>query len=280
MGPAITISRRRMNNIYRILASCLIVLLLGAGCSRDTQAPPAIALLAPFEGRYQEFGYDALYAARLALADQDADIDLIAFDDGGALENATNRARAIVRDEQIHVVIVTGPFAAQEAVQMALAPLPVIVIGGWNTSPSRDDVYILSHSAIGALLTDNASSSVEELAEIGIPIVGDERLASSLIAKLASGTIEMVSSAQLPSDEFVERYIASAEFAPQPGLLATLTYDASGIAIHAIQQDESIAELAYTGLNGPIHFENGYWSQAPVYHYRYSDGRLVHKTDS
>ena len=71
-----------MNSIFRILVTSVLLLGVFAGCTGQTEPPPVIALFAPFEGRYQEFGYDALYAARLALADQDSVIDLVAYDDG------------------------------------------------------------------------------------------------------------------------------------------------------------------------------------------------------
>ena len=56
-----------MNSIFRILVTSVLLLGVFAGCTGQTEPPPVIALFAPFEGRYQEFGYDALYAARLAL---------------------------------------------------------------------------------------------------------------------------------------------------------------------------------------------------------------------
>ena len=46
----------------------LLITLLVTGCAVNRTAEiTRIALLAPFEGRYREVGYDLLYAARLAL---------------------------------------------------------------------------------------------------------------------------------------------------------------------------------------------------------------------
>src|SRR4051794_35174325 len=66
-----------------------------------------IALLAPFEGRYREIGYNALYAARLALADAaDPQIELLPIDAGG--DQAAERARALSLDPQVKTVILLG----------------------------------------------------------------------------------------------------------------------------------------------------------------------------
>lgn len=269
-----------MNSIFRILVSSVVLLIAVTGCTGQTEPPPVIALLAPFEGRYQEFGYDALYAARLALSDQESDMDLIAYDDGGSLEYAVERARAIASDPSTAIVLVTGPFTTQEQVQIALSPLPIVVIGGWSTPPYRDDVSILSNADILGQLSDNSNESVEFIANVtDEPIVGGERLASSLIAYGADDSLTLVTSAQLPSADFVERYISSAEFAPEPGLLAALAYDATGLAIETIRSGNDLSDIVFDGLSGPIQFENGYWAQAPIFSYRYENGRLTQQTD-
>ena len=47
----------------------LLIPLVTACAIQRTSTPYKIALLAPFEGRYRDVGYDALYAARLALSE-------------------------------------------------------------------------------------------------------------------------------------------------------------------------------------------------------------------
>ena len=48
---------------HSVLAALLLVALTACG---GTPPVMRLALLAPFEGRYREVGYQALYAARLA----------------------------------------------------------------------------------------------------------------------------------------------------------------------------------------------------------------------
>jgi hypothetical protein len=93
----------------------------------------------------------------------------------------------------------------------------------------------------------------------------------------------VISSASLPDELFAERYLASDQFAPEPGLLASLTYDATRLVILAVEQGkkrpevaQSITDMAYEGLNGLIRFQNSYWADAPIHIYRYGpDGALL-----
>ena len=64
-------------------------------------------------------------------------------------------------------------------------------------------------------------------------------------------------------------------YVPEPGLLATLTHDAVGMALEAMQQSDvatALASQSYDGLNGRRRFEDGYWVDAPIHYYRYTDG--------
>ena len=85
----------------RALLTCGMILIM-CGCA-IVKAPitTRVALLAPFEGRYREVGYNALYAARLAFADSSImSIELLAVDDGGtpnALLTALVRSRSTHR---------------------------------------------------------------------------------------------------------------------------------------------------------------------------------------
>src|SRR5689334_20990094 len=79
---------------------CLGLLIALVGCSgRNNAGIQRIALLAPFEGRNSEIGYDAYYAVRLAIQEHGNDnIELLAIDDGGSSASAMNRAKALASD--------------------------------------------------------------------------------------------------------------------------------------------------------------------------------------
>jgi ABC-type branched-subunit amino acid transport system substrate-binding protein len=113
------------------------LLLFLSACAASTQPVVKIGLVAPFEGRYRPLGYEAIYAARLAIREINARgglnghrIELVALDDRGEPEKAITAARQLVLDPQ--VVAVVGhlrPDSSDAAMKIYCeAGLPVIVI--------------------------------------------------------------------------------------------------------------------------------------------------------
>lgn len=93
------------------LALLALALLPLYGCR---PVPPSlkIGLAAPFEGRQRETGYDAIYAARLAVREANDSggvagyrVELVALDDGGDARQAEAAAAALVADPDIVVVL-------------------------------------------------------------------------------------------------------------------------------------------------------------------------------
>lgn len=269
---------------YGVLLALLIVTL--AGCAASP-APRRIALLAPFESRYREIGYDALYAARLALQDAGTTkIELLPVDDGGSAAHAADRARALARDPLVAAVLVLGPDATTPAALNAFDDLPVLVVGNWGASPVHDRVFILSSPALEDLLTIPPRIDITRIAQMQTPLTGGDMLALPQVQGLRASLegITLVSSATPPDADFIQHYRSSDPFAPEPGLLAPLTYDATALLIHSLSQPaddragvyQALRETAYTGLNGVIQFEAGYWQDAPIHAYAYSpDGALL-----
>jgi ABC-type branched-subunit amino acid transport system substrate-binding protein len=121
---------------HSLILSCLLLLFLSA-CSASTQPVVKIGLVAPFEGRYRPIGYEAIYAARLAIREINARggihghrIELVALDDRGDPDQALTAARQLVLDPQ--VVAVVGhlqPDSTDTAMKVYCeAGLPVIAI--------------------------------------------------------------------------------------------------------------------------------------------------------
>jgi hypothetical protein len=266
----------------RQLLLIMLFLLAGCGILNQPQTIIKIALLAPFEGRYREVGYDALYAARLALIESDVDtIDLLAIDDGGSVESAIDRAHAILQDPAIKVTLILGIHAANSEVQAAFDEHPVLIIGHWNTQPTGANVSILASPEIDSQLTNPQPSNITALNELEMPLIGSELLALKQLPMLYEdlSRFTALSSASLPDAAFVRRYTASDSFAPQPGLLATLPYDATRLAIASIISTTPLREMTYEGINGTIRFDaDGYWHNAPVYEYQYENGILVQQS--
>ena len=218
-----------------------------------------VALLAPFEGQYREIGYNALYAVRLALGDSEPQsAQLIAVDDGGTLAAAVARIKALNLDPAVRAIIALGPHATHPLAQMA-NDIPLIIVGNWGHDRADPDSLYAAHSA---LATTRQSGDLVSLDQgQGLAIEGTP--------------ISFESSGSPPDAAFHERYLNSALYVPEPNLLATLTYDITMLALAALADGITIGAAEYRGLNGRIHFEAGYWAQAPLNRFRYDGEELV-----
>lgn len=259
--------------------------LTGACAIVRTEVATRIALLAPFEGRYREIGYNALYAARLALQDSGVtSVELLPIDDGGTAASAADRARALAGDPLVKMAIVLGYAAADADTQRAFGDISVLVVGFWGTRPQTETTFMLSSCNLEGHITTSARIQVTAAAQLDTPIVGGEVFALEQFPRLRESLdgITIVSSASLPDAEFAERYRQSGQFAPEPGLLASLTYDAASIAAVAnpaetrSEMQSALGAIIYSGLNGAISFENGCWRDAPIHEYGYdADRKLI-----
>jgi ABC-type branched-subunit amino acid transport system substrate-binding protein len=120
-----------------LLVTLLFLTLLTAGCA-STDPVIKVGLVAPFEGRYREVGYDAIYSARLAVREINEAggiggyrVVLVALDDSSDPELARQAAASLVVDPG--VVAVAGHWipetsAAAEDVYSG-AEMPLLVLG-------------------------------------------------------------------------------------------------------------------------------------------------------
>jgi len=125
------------------LAALALALVLLAGCA--SVAPVVkIGLVAPFEGRDRTIGYDAVYAARLAVREMNAAggidglrVALVALDDRGDPELARDAAASLAIDPA--VVAVVGHYrtetTAAAADLYARAGLPLLAAGAAPFTP-------------------------------------------------------------------------------------------------------------------------------------------------
>jgi branched-chain amino acid transport system substrate-binding protein len=109
-----------------------------------------VGLVAPFEGSYRYVGYDAVYAARLAVREINAaggidgwQLELVAYDDRGDAALAAQIAGNLIIDPD--VVAVIGHYRAETSASAgtvyAEAGLPNLVIGD-SASPSATAWYL------------------------------------------------------------------------------------------------------------------------------------------
>jgi len=97
--------------VWVVLSICFAGLQLTTGCT--SVAPVVkIGLVGPFEGRNREIGYDVIYSARLAVREineaggiGDYRVALVAFDDFGDPEMASQTAAALAADPAVVAVV-------------------------------------------------------------------------------------------------------------------------------------------------------------------------------
>jgi len=263
-----------------LISSCAVV---------KTDTPAKVALIAPFEGRYREIGYQALYAARLRLmqAHISDKVQLLPIDDGGSVENAVDRAHALANDPQVIAVIALGYAATAPETQAAYGDLPVIVAGYWGAYPTTDTIFIRVNPAMPGLLTVSPRLEISEAAHIDTPLWGGEVFALEQFPQLRDDLsgITILSSVQLPDEHFRTLYRASDPFAPEPSLIAALAYEASNDIFdrlwrrYRFGRKAEPSELRLPLLNyyqtSPEYLD-GFYIFAPIYMYGYSiEGQLI-----
>jgi len=100
-----------MSNVAAKAFVALLVVFLTAGCA-SVDPVVKIGLVAPFEGRHREIGYDAIYSARLAVQQMNEAggvaghrVALVALDDRGDPELARQAAASLAVDPGVVAVL-------------------------------------------------------------------------------------------------------------------------------------------------------------------------------
>jgi ABC-type branched-subunit amino acid transport system substrate-binding protein len=146
----------------------------------------------------------------------------------------------------------------------------MIIIGHWSAQPQGDHVFMLANPTLDRLTIGES--------------VGGELFALKQFPKIHESLedVRVMSSAALPDAAFTERYINSDLYVESPGLLTTLGYDAARMASEAVKNavdraavTTALKQMRFSGLNGVIEFEHGYWVDAPIIEYRYNDDGLL-----
>jgi len=251
---------------FLLIASCLLLV----SCTFPGSTSPTfkIGLVAPFEGRYRPVGYDAIYAARLAVRQANADggvggyrVELIAYDDGGDPDVAARQAGMLALDPAVIGVI--GHFRAsttQVAVPVyADAALPLLVPANvpadelapaLGLGPTSEQLATALQAAVQlahyshVMLNMDALSAGELVKDGEGTLAGGPDLALPDFAAIAGadaqGTL-FVTGVPWPqdipgADQFIAEY-ASVSGGLLPGPYAWTAYQAARVLLEAIQQD-------------------------------------------
>ena len=144
VGNRLSVIRNRLSvNGNRFLLLITVYGLLITGCA-SVQPVVKIGLVAPFEGAQRALGYDAIYAARLAVREINEAggiggyrVALVALDDGGDAQLAGETAVSLTIDPAVIAVIGHGLAETTAVAQpiYAEANLPLLPLGSPPFTP-------------------------------------------------------------------------------------------------------------------------------------------------
>jgi ABC-type branched-subunit amino acid transport system substrate-binding protein len=226
-------------------------------------------LVAPFEGRYRPIGYDAIYAARLAVRERNASggvggyrVELVAYDDGGDAPSAVERARQLALDPQVVAVIGHFRVDTSRAAWNVYAREALPLIAPAIPADALPDSPCTGCSFPAAFRTGPASQAIGE--SIGL----DQVFAGGV----TTGTV-FASGAPWPRDvpeaqPFIANYRAVSNGA-EPGPYAWATYQAVQMLFDAMAREPGKLTRRGTGAQLATLFSaQGILPNAPVYVYR------------
>jgi ABC-type branched-subunit amino acid transport system substrate-binding protein len=270
-------ARKKIGILTRLLflAVSLSFLLSLSACTfpGSTQPVIKIGLVAPFEGRYRSIGYEAIYAARLAIREINAQggingyrIELVALDDRSEPDQAIEAARKLTIDPQV-----------------------IAVIGHYR--PDSTDAALEEYCSQQVAVI--AIESVYPLPEKCLQPIDTFVLGHASIERWISKPLIFVSNVPDPNglpaaSSFISAYNAIPIDGTRAGPIALQTYDAMGLVFDAIRRAEKIdrgsisAALSrsnFSGLGAHYAFDpQGNLIDAQVYVFEYgTDGppRLI-----
>jgi ABC-type branched-subunit amino acid transport system substrate-binding protein len=273
---------------YRLTLMTVYCSLITA-CLPVTRPVVKIALVAPFEGRYRNVGYEVLYAVRLAVREANANggiagysIDLFALDDSGDVKAAIEQALKVAADPQVVGIIGhwLGELTTAAAPEYDGAGLPLLATGYAADLPASAFRLGFPESPCAQMAGTVCPESAEEL-----------RLAEAE-GQTSGDTLSIIVPAPLPADStdpaFADRYRAISN-GTEPSFNAVLAYDAAYLLFDAIERAvngsgeptragvaAALAQSQYAGVSGDFSFDEDHnWQEAQAWAYRWRAGEWV-----
>lgn len=274
-----------------LLAAALSI----SACIAVTRPVVKIGLVAPFEGRYRDVGYEVTYAVRLALREANAQggaggysVELTALDDSGDAGQAIEQARKMATDPLVVGVIGdwldpttlnAAPTYAAEGLPLlatTTAALPASVFRLWLTpqlmqAAAADGVLCpLPCATLDDLTWLRQTRSASAATQVYGPPLWELQQFATLADSLANG-VRFLTPAPFPADladhTFAGRYAALSN-GVEPRANAVLAYDAARLLMAAITANirqsgtpsragvqAALAQIHFQGLSGPISFD-------------------------
>jgi ABC-type branched-subunit amino acid transport system substrate-binding protein len=252
----------------------LCVALLMASCGRP--APTyKIALVAPFEGRQRQLGYEVFPAMRLAIRDQinaggvgDAFVNFIAYNDSADPQMAERVARNVALDPEVLAVMghltLTTTLAAMDVYTNAGLPL-LTLLAPADQVPASTLVFNMGPTL---------HSTKSEVQSAKCNVLGDT-------SPFAPCTFPAPPVSELPKAQEALKAFTDLSLGPLPSPRSIVAYDATKVLIEAIRMDvkahgvptragvaDALRKIQYAGLLGDISFnDQGRWQNAPLWVY-------------
>ena len=245
-----------------------------AACGRPVPVYK-IALVAPFEGRLRQIGYDAFPAMRLAIREQinaggvgNAFVTFIAYNDSADPAMAARVAHNVAFDPEVLAVMghltLSTTLAAMDVYTAARLPLLTLLVPA-NAIPQSPFVFNLSPTLTGPKI---------EVKSATCDVLGDT-------SPFAPCTFPAPPVSELPPAQTALKAFTELSLGPPPSPRSIAAYDATNVLLEAIRMDaqahgtptragvaEALRKVNYAGLLGTISFnEKGAWESAPLWVY-------------
>lgn len=254
-----------------VAALCVVL----TACSRPMPTYK-IALVAPFEGRQRQVGYDVFPAMRLAIRDQinaggvgGAFVTFIAYNDSADPRMAERVAHNVALDPEVlavmgHAVMTTTLAAMDVYTSAGLPMLPLLAPA--DQVPQSPFVFNLSPALNGAHA---------EVKSATCDALGDS-------APFAPCTFPAPPASELPKAQDALKAFTDLSLGPLPSPRSIVAFDATNVLLEAIRMDvrahgtptragvaAALRKIQYAGLLGTISFnEQGAWQNAPLWVYQ------------
>lgn len=252
----------------------LLVCMALAACGRPMPTYK-IALVAPFEGRLRQIGYDAFPAMRLALREQinaggvgGAFVTFVAYNDSADPHMAARVAHNVTLDPEVLAVMghltLSTTLAAMDIYTSANLPLLTLLVPA-DQVPQSSFVFNLSPSLQNATV---------EVKSAKCEVLGDT-------SPFAPCTFPAPPPSELPQAQRALKAFTDLSLGPPPSPRSIAAYDATSVLLAAIRMDaqahgtptragvaEALHKVQVAGLLGDISFnEKGAWETAPLWMY-------------
>jgi ABC-type branched-subunit amino acid transport system substrate-binding protein len=288
-----------------------VLSLVLSACFPITRPVLKIALVAPFEGRYRDVGYEVTFAYRLAIQEINRaggvggySIEMLSLDDGGDAAQAAEQARKVAADPEVIAVI--GHWL--DATTRTAAPIydaagiPLLATGTTAVLPeSAFRLWFTEHDyAAAEAATPHCTLPCDALEDLSWlngqtsaagPVLWQQPQFLDLAGSRADAAL-VVAPAPLPADSsdpgFADRYRPLA-FGTEPRSNAVLAYDATRLVFDALRRAaaadgkatrsgvaRALAQSTFDGLSGSISFDAAHnWLGARLWVYRWRAGQLT-----